>query len=122
MKKIFILSILLLSCVCVKSQSLKFSESKTEQVFALNNKKLPSNDFIERTKTQTKIDLKLPSNFTGDDDKRLSGVVLLVSGIAFTTAGILGDGETIEGDVPRQVMLGVGVGFTLIGGVITLRK
>lgn len=69
-----------------------------------------------------------------DEDTRKAGFVcLFITGIAFTTAAILEGGyqygsyqngvyvtPSIWQQTPRQIMLCVGIGFTLVGGIGTI--
>lgn len=92
-----------------------------------------------------KIDLKL--NESGHKNKERNrnteGVVLLIAGVAFTTAAILEDDmnygtytpypmttgnykqtyvkKPFWEQTPRQIMLVVGVGFTITGGVLMIK-
>ena len=71
--------------------------------------------------TDNKIDLKLYKYKDPAEDKS-TGVGLLISGIAFTTAAILesGDFKIYKGETARQIMLGVGIGLTITGFGITI--
>ena len=89
------------------------------------------------------INLHLNKNMTYNDFNPKSGFFcLFIAGLAFTTAAILegtvnyGTWQPIPGSpgrstyvvqnfwsqTPRQIMLCVGIGFTLVGGVGTISK
>jgi len=71
---------------------------------------------------ETKIDLKLHKNYSDNRDKKIGCAVLIFAGIAFITASALENydskiNQTSEIKLPSQIMMGVGIGFTLGGSI-----
>lgn len=98
-------------------ESILLKKTKTEQILAMNTVKSP-------IKTQS-IDLKLVPNLYMEPNKmRTTGIAVILGGIAFTTAAILesGDFKIYQGETSRQIMLGVGIGLTITGGVISIKN
>lgn len=58
-------------------------------------------------------------NYTDQDTRRNTFLGIFVAGLAFTSASILesGDFKIYQGETARQIMLGVGIAFTLTGGI-----
>ena len=102
------------------TESILFRKTKTEQIFAMNTiqKSKPIN-----FETQT-IDLKMGPRYKEPNEMKTTGLCIFLGGIAFTTAAILesGDFKIYQGETARQIMLGVGIGLTLTGGVISLKN
>ena len=100
------------------TESILFKKTKTEQIFAMNTVKSP-------IKTES-IDLKLsvPQRYREPNEMRTTGLAIFLGGIAFTTAAILesGDFKIYQGETARQIMLGVGIGLTITGGVISIKN
>lgn len=101
------------------TESILFRKTKSEQVFAMNT--------IQKYKPinfGTTIDLKMSPKYTDPDSYKTTGLALFLGGVAFTTAAILesGDFKIYQGETARQIMLGVGIGLTITGGVISLKK
>ena len=63
-----------------------------------------------------KVNFNLKYNSDSYDNK-MTGLVLLLGGVALTTAAILesGDGQIYKGEISRQIMLGTGIGLSLTG-------
>lgn len=99
-------------------KSLLFTKPKVDHVFAMNTVKNPM--------TTPSIDLKMsvPQRYRESSDIKSSGLALLLGGVAFSTAAILesGDFKIYQGETARQIMLGVGIGLTITGGVVSLKK
>lgn len=71
-----------------------------------------------------KIDLKIQKSYSENRDQKLACIVSIFAGVAFTTASALqmydaNINKTAEIRLPTQIMMGVGIGFTL-GGTIGL--
>ena len=87
--------------------------TNTNHVFALAETK----QSVVFNKTESK---KINLHLTYDSEaynRKVTGVALLIGGIAFTTAAILesGDGQIYKGETSRQVMLGSGIVLSLTG-------
>lgn len=124
MKKVIILlSLGLLSFVAnaqLNQLNTSIFKPSTNDVFAMNITKT-QNGF----NPMNTIDLRLKGpKYQDPDQNKSTGMALLLGGIAFTTAAILesGDFKIYQGETARQIMLGVGIGLTLTGGVISLKK
>lgn len=121
MKNILIILITLMtfSVNAQNTESILFRKTKTEQVFAMNTVKNP-------TTLSPKIDLKMstPQRYREPNEMRTTGLAIFLGGIAFTTAAILesGDFKIYQGETARQIMLGVGIGLTITGGVISIKN
>ena len=100
-------------------KSLLFTKPKVDHVFAMNTVKNP-------TILSPKIDLKMstPQRYRESSDMKTTGLAIFLGGIAFTTAAILesGDFKIYQGETARQIMLGVGIGLTITGGVISIKN
>lgn len=132
----------LLTVIFVMTTMLSFGQN---DVFAMNTSKgnFSTNYNVEKN-TQT-IDLKLKTTmkYRNSEKDRSAGLGLLIAGLAFTTAAILeGNGnygtwsstpnstsqynqtyttKPFIQQTPRQIMLFVGIGFTLTGGILSIK-
>lgn len=97
-----------------------FNENKN-QLFAMNSQ-FKSSGYNSTSSNKMEVNMKLPK-YKNQDDVKTGGLILLISGIAFTSASILesGDFTIYEGETARQIMLGIGIGMTITGGAITLK-
>jgi hypothetical protein len=87
--------------------------TNTNTVFASAETK--SRVIFNKTETH-KVNLHL--NYDSEShSRRITGIAILVGGVAFATAAILesGDGQIYQGETARQIMLGAGIGLTLTG-------
>jgi hypothetical protein len=131
----------LLTVIFAMTTMLSFGQN---DVFAMNTPKrnFTTNYNVESTKT---IDLKLKTTtkYKSYEKDRTAGVGLLIAGLAFTTASILeGNGnygtwthtpnstsqynqtyttKPFMQQTPRQIMLFVGIGFTITGGILSIK-
>lgn len=131
----------LLTVIFVMTTMLSFGQN---DVFAMNTPKrnFTTNYNVENTQT---IDLKLKTTtkYKNSERDRTAGVGLLIAGLAFTTAAILeGNGnygtwthtpnstsqynqtyttKPFMQQTPRQIMLFVGIGFTITGGILSIK-
>lgn len=128
----------LLTIIFAMTTMLSFGQN---DVFAMNtiNKK----NFSYNVSSAQTIDLKLNVSYKNPEKDRTTGVALLIAGLAFTTASILeGNGnygtwtstpnstsqynqtyttKPFMQQTPRQIMLFVGIGFTLTGGILSIK-
>lgn len=128
----------LLTLIFVMTTMLSFGQN---DVFAMNTTKRNFNTYNVGSQT---IDLKLKTTkYRNSEKDRSAGVGLLIAGLAFTTAAILeGNGnygtwtstpnstsqynqtyttKPFMQQTPRQIMLFVGIGFTLTGGILSIK-
>lgn len=96
------------------------------QLTCLNRK-----DILHQKTLFKEVDLKLnlKKNYSESSNKRLGCAVLIVAGIAFITASALESyddkiNQSSEIKASHQIMMSVGVGFTLGGtiGLMTLKN
>ncbi len=113
-------------------------------VFAMNITKPKSVVFTNTDNSSNyKIDLKINTRYKNESKDRSAGLGLFIAGLAFTTAAILeGNGnygtwtrnpnstsqynqtyttKPFMQQTPRQIMLFVGIGFTLTGGILSIK-
>ena len=131
----------LLTVIFVMATMLSFGQN---DVFAMNTTKRNFDTDYNVRSTQT-IDLKLKTTtkYRNSEKDRSAGIGLFIAGIAFTTAAILeGNGnygtwsstpnstsqynqtyttKPFMQQTPRQIMLFVGIGFTLTGGILSIK-
>lgn len=130
----------LLILIFVMTTMLSFGQN---DVFAMNTSKKEFTTNYNVGNTQT-IDLKLKTiKYKNPEKDRSAGIGLLIAGLAFTTAAILeGNGnygtwtsspnstsqynqtyttKPFIQQTPRQIMLFVGIGFTITGGILSIK-
>ncbi len=131
----------ILSIVFVTATLLAFGQ-KQNDLLAMNTFKKIS---YKSESSVVKIDLRLtPKYKNSNGDNKDKYIALFVAGLVFTTASILeGNGnygtwtstpnstsqynqtyttKPFIQQTPRQIMLFVGIGFTLTGGILSLKK
>jgi hypothetical protein len=108
----------------VSGQNSSIFKKSTNDLFAMNvqfkSKKI---DNVNYASDKMKIDMRY-LKYKDANENKTAGLILLISGIAFTTASILesGDFTIYQGETSRQIMLGVGIGLTITGAGISLKN
>ena len=100
-------------------KSLLFTNPKVDHVFAMNT--------VKNTMSVTPmidLNLSIPRKYRESNYLRETGLGIFLGGIAFTSAAILesGDFKIYQGETARQIMLGVGIGLTITGGLISIKN